>query len=38
MVFSQSDAGLVWADTGLDITADIIARSTQARRVEAAEP
>jgi outer membrane protein len=29
MVFSQSDSGLVWADTGLDITADIIARFDQ---------
>ncbi len=29
MVFSQSDSGLVWADTGLDITADVIARFDQ---------
>jgi outer membrane protein len=26
MVFSQQDAGLVWADTGLDITNDVIKR------------
>lgn len=26
LVFSQSDAGIVWADTGLDITADVIKR------------
>jgi outer membrane protein len=26
MVFSQADSGLVWADTGLDITADVIRR------------
>jgi len=26
MVFSQADSGLVWADTGLDITGDVIRR------------
>lgn len=30
MVFSQADAGLVWADTGLDITMDVIARFDEA--------
>jgi len=26
MVFSQADSGLVWADTGLDVTGDVIRR------------
>jgi outer membrane protein len=32
MIFSQIDSGLVWADTGLDITADVI------KRFDAAKP
>lgn len=30
MIFSQLDAGLVWADTGLDVTNDVIAKFDQA--------
>jgi Skp family chaperone for outer membrane proteins len=26
LLFSQSDSGLVWADTGLDMTAEVIRR------------
>lgn len=31
MIFSQIDSGLVWADTGLDITADVIKRFDTAK-------
>jgi Skp family chaperone for outer membrane proteins len=35
MVFSQLDAGLVWADTGLDITVEIIAEFDRASSIQA---
>ena len=35
MVFSQLDAGLVWADTGLDITAEIITEFDRVSSIQA---
>ena len=35
MVFSQLDAGLVWADTGLDITVEIIAEFDRVSSIQA---
>ena len=35
VVFSQLDSGLVWADTGLDITAEIIAEFDRASSTQA---
>lgn len=38
MVFSQVDSGLVWADPGLDITAEVIKRFDQATGATAPKP
>jgi outer membrane protein len=38
MVFSQVDSGLVWADPGLDITAEVIRRFDQATGATAPKP
>jgi Skp family chaperone for outer membrane proteins len=38
MLFSQADAGIIWADGGLDLTADIIKRFDTATAAPAAAP
>ena len=38
VLFSSADAGIVFADPGLDLTADVISDSTPPRRAAAAAP